>query len=101
MDIVFGKRMTAEERSVAEACAPPRSFRAAFHVLQISSLLCTLILILSKWGWLPLVDPQIGSDWFWTAFGVNLVIRLGWEQITGLYKRRAAAREALKAASPE
>jgi hypothetical protein len=98
LDIVFGKRLTPEEKRLAEVVGPPRAMRRAFDVLIGMSFLCLFILMFSKWGWLPIVGRQIGSDWFWIALLVNLLIRLGWEQIAEFYKRRAKAGEASKAA---
>lgn len=75
--------------------------RRVFEVLFGASLLCVLILAVSKWGWLQIVDQQIASDWLGMAVVVNLMMRLGWEQIIERYRHRAMTGRAFKAASPE
>jgi hypothetical protein len=101
LDILFGKSLTHEQRRRFEASRPPKAIERAYGVLYLASFLAVLTVFLWGYGWLPFVDSRLDKGWFWPVFGVNVLLRLGWEQVTGFYERRARAGEALKAASPE
>lgn len=101
LDLVFGKAVSSEERETLEASLPPETVINGYRVLQPISVAAVLTTFLWTYGWLPLVDSRIDRNWFWLAFGVNVLLRFGWEQVTGYYTRRARAGETLKAASPE
>ena len=92
MDAVFGKRGTPAEQALAKAARPPRNIQTTYDILFGASFFSMLVLLLWSHAWLPFVESRISRMWFWSAFGLNLLLRLVWEQITNHYERRAKAR---------
>ena len=93
LDFLFGKSLTPEEKRRFEAARPPKAIESAYRVLYLASFLAVLTVFLWSYGWLPFVDSRLDRGWFWPVFGVNVLLRFGWEQVKGLYERRASAGE--------
>jgi hypothetical protein len=89
LDVIFGARLQGEDAERARAERPPRSVRAAYDILHLGSFLSVVVLFLWSHGWLPFVESQGESIWFWYAFGLNVLLRFGWDQLTAYYRRRA------------
>lgn len=101
LDFLFGKSLTTEERRGFDESQPPKVIENVYRVLHLVSAAAVLVIFLWSYGWLPFVDSRLENRWFWPVFGVNVLLRFGWEQVTGYYKRRARAADTLKAASSE
>ena len=99
MDLIFGKRLEGEAAERARAEAPPPWAQNVYSVLLLASVLAVTGVFLWGQGWLPFTDSRISRDWFWLAFGGNLILRFGWEWVTGHYRRGARADAASRAAS--
>lgn len=91
-DFVFGIPETFEEAAVRRA-APPRLVRVFFWIVRLAFLGLMLVALLWSSGWLPLADSTIDKQWFWAAFGLNLLQQAIWTATSRRYYR-AAKREA-------
>ena len=92
LEAVFGKQGTPAEQALAKAARPPRNIRTAYAFLHGASACSVLALFLWSHAWLPFVESRISSMWFWSAFGLNVLLRFVWEEISKRYEQRAKAR---------
>lgn len=93
LDVVFGKKLEGEEAERARALAArlPRWASTIYFFLLWASVLLAGALLAWHWGWIPFLDSRIDSIWSVAAVGVNVVLRLAWEQISSRHARRAEA----------
>ncbi|GEM_PF-6904063 len=92
MEFLFGRRLTPAEQEAAKAARPPEHIRTPFSVIRWIMLFAVLGTFLWSHGWLPFVRSRIDLNWFWLAFGVDVLQRFAWEQITKHYQGQTEAR---------
>ena len=92
LDVVFGRRATAEELEFAKTTAPPEYMQMIYRIVMPASVGAVLVALLWSEGWLPFVASQIDRRWVFLALGLNIAIRFLWEGLSKHYERRAKAR---------